>query len=98
MWLVAERVVELLRLTNLCLERVERFHEVKGTAFTSLPQLPDKLFSSMYMYASGARKLTTFQGHISVFGDKLESRLPGEISITSDMQMTPPLWQKAKRN
>ena len=23
---------------------------------------------------------------------KLESRLPGEISITSDMQMTPPLW------
>ena len=29
---------------------------------------------------------------------KLESRLPGEISITSDMQMTPPLWQKAKNN
>ena len=29
----------------------------------------------------------------------LESRLPGEISTTSDMQMTPPpLWQKAKRN
>ena len=23
---------------------------------------------------------------------RLESRLPGEISITSDMQMTPPLW------
>ena len=29
---------------------------------------------------------------------KLESRLLGEISITSDMQLTPPLWQKAKRN
>ena len=29
---------------------------------------------------------------------KLESRLPGEISITSDMQMIPPVWQKAKRN
>ena len=29
---------------------------------------------------------------------KLESRLPGEISITSDMQMTPPLWLKVKRN
>ena len=27
---------------------------------------------------------------------KLESRLPGEISITSDMQMTPPLCQKVK--
>ena len=29
---------------------------------------------------------------------KLESRLSGEISITSDMQMIPPLFQKAKRN
>ena len=29
---------------------------------------------------------------------KLESRLPGEISITSEMQMTPPLWQKVKKN
>ena len=29
---------------------------------------------------------------------KLESRFPGEISITSNMQMTPPLWQKVKRN
>ena len=28
---------------------------------------------------------------------KLESRLLGEISITSDMQMTPPLWQKVKK-
>ena len=27
---------------------------------------------------------------------KLESRFLGEISITSDMQMTPPLWQKVK--
>ena len=29
---------------------------------------------------------------------KLESRLLGEISITSDMQMTPSLWQKVKKN
>ena len=29
---------------------------------------------------------------------KLESRLPGEISITSNMQMTPSLWQKVKKN
>ena len=27
---------------------------------------------------------------------QLESRLPGEISITSDMQMTPHLWKKVK--
>ena len=30
--------------------------------------------------------------------DKLESRFLGEISITSDMKMTPPLWQKVKKN
>ena len=29
---------------------------------------------------------------------KLESRLLEETPITSDMQITPPLWQKAKRN
>ena len=29
---------------------------------------------------------------------KLESRLLGEISITSDIQMIPPLWQKLKKN
>ena len=28
----------------------------------------------------------------------LESRLPGEIPITSDIQMTLPLWQKVKNN
>ena len=30
--------------------------------------------------------------------DEAQSRLPGEISIISDMQMTPPLWQKVKKN
>ena len=29
---------------------------------------------------------------------KLESRLPGEIPITSDIHISPTLWQKAKRN
>jgi len=29
---------------------------------------------------------------------KVESRLPGEISITSDMQMTLLLWQKVNKN
>ena len=35
---------------------------------------------------------------LSWMKNKLGSRLLGEISITSDMQMTPPLWQKGKRN
>ena len=30
--------------------------------------------------------------------EEAQARLPGEISITSDIQMTPPLWQKAKKN
>ena len=29
---------------------------------------------------------------------KLKSILPGEISITSDIHMMPPLWKKTKRN
>ena len=29
---------------------------------------------------------------------KLESRLPGEVSINSDIQMTPSVWQKVKKN
>ena len=29
---------------------------------------------------------------------KLELRLPGEISVTSDIQMAPSLWQKVKKN
>ena len=29
---------------------------------------------------------------------RLESRLPGEMLMTLDMQMPPPLWQKVKRN
>ena len=29
---------------------------------------------------------------------QLESKLPREISITSDMQMTPLLWQRVKKN
>ena len=29
---------------------------------------------------------------------KLGSKLLGEISVTSDMQMIPPLWKKVKRN
>ena len=39
---------------------------------------------------------STWWGTVGGMKHKLESRLSGEISITSDMQMTPPLWLKAK--
>ena len=41
---------------------------------------------------STSRKMLGWMKH------KLESRFPGEISITSDMQMTPHLWPKEKKN
>ena len=44
------------------------------------------------LYAEYIRETLGWKKH------KLESRLSGEISITSDMQMTPPLWQTVKRN
>ena len=34
---------------------------------------------------------------LSWMKNKMEKRLPGKISITSYMQMTPPLWQNVKR-
>ena len=42
------------------------------------------------LYAEYIREMLGWRKH------KLESRLPGEISITSDMQMTPASWQKVK--
>ena len=37
-------------------------------------------------------------GNVGLDEAQAGSRLLGEILITSDMQMIPPLWQKAKRN
>ena len=37
-------------------------------------------------------------GNVGWMKHKLESRLPGEISITTDTQMAPPLWQKVRKN
>ena len=42
-----------------------------------------------YMHRTSCEKLDWMK-------HKLESRLLGEISVSSDMQMTPPLWQKAE--
>ena len=47
--------------------------------------------SSIYMWSTSS-KIPGWMTH------KLESRLSGEISTTSDMQMTPLQWQKLKRN
>ena len=59
------------------------------------------LFNLYAEYIMRNAGLEEAQAGIKIAGrniNKLESRLPGEISITSDMQMTPPLWKKAKKN
>ena len=45
-----------------------------------------------YMQSTSSREMLDWKKQ------KLESRLLGEISITSNMQMIPLLWQKVKRN
>ena len=60
---------------------------------TNLPQIRgDEISQQMEQLGKVINQETKFVQH------KLESRLPGEISRTSDMQMTPQLWQKVKRN
>ena len=70
-----------------------------GHGTTDWFQLPKEYVKAVYSYPdyltymqSTSRETLDWKKH------KLESRLLGEISITSDMQMIPPLWQKAKRN
>ena len=65
-------------------------------------QVPNRKRSMSRLYIVHPAYLTYMQSTSGkVLGwrkPKLESKLLGEISITSDMQMTPPLWQKVKRN
>ena len=60
-------------------------------------KLRKEYFKAMYCHLAC---LTYMQGisceMLAWVKSKLESRLPGEISITSYRQMTPPLWQKVK--
>ena len=60
------------------------------------PKPGEEYVKAVYCYPA---YLTTMQTTSSKIQDwmkhKLESRLLGDISIT-DMQMTPPLWQKVK--
>ena len=40
----------------------------------------------------------TYMRNAGLDEGKLESRVPGKVSITSDTHMTSPLWQKGKKN
>ena len=63
--------------------------------------LPTKVFLVKAVYCHPAYLTYMQSTSCDMLGwmkHKLESRLLGEISLTSDMQMTPLLWQKVKRN
>ena len=65
--------------------------------------LPPSVFPSIRAFSDESvlhirwPKYSTSREMLGWMKHKLESRLPGEISITSDMQVIPPLWQKAKK-
>ena len=62
--------------------------------------VPNRKRSTSRLYTVTLLYLTYLQSksleRLDWMKHKLESRLPGEISVTSDMEMTPLLWQKAK--
>ena len=60
-------------------------------------KLGKEYFKAVYCHPAYLTSMQTTSGEmLDWMKHMLESRLPGEISITSDMQMTPPLWQKVK--
>ena len=62
-----------------------------GHGTTDWFQIGKEYIKAVYCHPAYLTSMQSTKKH------KLESRLPGEISITSDMQMTPSFWQKVKR-
>ena len=69
-----------------------------ATPQTAAHQAPLSLGFSRQEHWSGLPFPSPMHGSEKWMKHKLESRLLEEISIISDMQMIPPLWQKAKKN
>ena len=63
------------------------------------PKLGKEYVKAVYCHSAYLTYMqSTLCEMMGLMKHKLESRLLGEISITSDMQITPPLWQKVKRS
>ena len=78
-------------------EMVGWHHRLYGHEFKQGPGVGDGQGGLASCSPWGCKNLDMTKG-LDWKKHKLKSRLPGEISITSDMQMTPPLWQKVKRS
>ena len=70
-----------------------------GHGTTDWFQIGKEYVKAVYCYLAYLTYMQSTSGEmLGWMKHKLESRLLGEISITSDMQMTPSLWPKVKRN
>ena len=89
---VSDHLICLLR--NLYAGQEER---ESGMEQWTGPKLGKKYIKAVYCDPAYLTYMQSTSGKmLDWMKHMLESGLPGEISITSDMQMTPPLWQKAK--
>ena len=91
-----QRVLHDLATEHTCTQRKEKVKNCTLLQLLSIGKgvchgciLSPCLFN---LYADASREMLGWMRH------KLKSRLLGEVSITSDMPMTPPLWQKLKKN
>ena len=84
-------------LRNLCAgqEAIVR----TGHGITDWFQIGKEYVKAVYCHPACLTYMqSTSHEMLSLMKHKLELRLLGEISITSDMQMIPPWWQKVKKN
>ena len=97
MW-IPDHLTCLLR--NLYVGQVATVRTGHGT--TDWSQIEKEYIKAVYLCICHPAYLTYMQSTswetLGWKKHKLESRLLREISITSDMQMTQPLWQKMKKN
>ena len=80
--------------TDICMQVKKQQLEPGMEQWTAL-KLGKEYVKSVYCHSAYLNYMQSISCKVSGWmKHKLESRLLGEISITSDMQMTPPLWQK----
>ena len=74
-------------------QQLERYTEQQTGS-----KLEKEYIKSVYCHLAYLTYMQSTSSEMGWMKQKLESRLPRKILITSDMQMTLPLWQKVKRN
>ena len=87
--------ISILRNLYACQEITARTDKEKQTGSKLVKEYVKAIYyhpAYLTYMPSTSCKMSGWMNH------KLESRLPGQISTISDMQMIPPLWQKGNKN